>query len=294
MRHKLAIGIIWYGPQWADWWLPLVEMTSLLHKVGIDSHGILGAGSMMADGNRNQTVAEFLDTAADWLLWIDADNMMTTGAVKRLIECNRTLVSGLYYARREPYNAIAYFRQPNGMYRNVDESEFTRGEVIPINAAGCGCLLTHRSVYEDIPKHFTLFQRENGTYRLVDNNDIVGKPPEEGKSNKSDGKVVNGQLRERLVPVHTEPRHFPYFTIEYGRTEDLYFFERAEIAGHKLWLDTSVEAGHLRTAVVTGETRRRKRYSLTEKKVVDVPRQPDGYNIEVLTAADMEIENEGA
>ena len=96
---------------------------------------------------------------------------------------------------------------------------------------------------------------------------------------------INGQLRERLVPVHTEPRHYPYFTLEYGRTEDLYFFERAEVAGHKCWLDTSIEAGHLRTTVVTGEVRRRKRFKMVEKEVVDVPRQPEGYNIEVNKSA---------
>jgi hypothetical protein len=282
---KLSIGIALYGTQDPQWWIPLAMVTSTLHKVGVDFQGIFGGGSMLTDSNRNLTVKMFLESESEWLLWIDTDNITRTGAVKRLLDTNRTLVSGLYFNKKKPYNAIAYHRLPDGFYRPVDEDDYERGEIIPINAAGVGALLTHRSVYEDIEKNFTLFQTDESAYRLIANQNVNGKVDAE-KRHHTDSKVVSGQLRTRLIPVHTEPAAFPYFQTYGGRTEDMHFFECAAVAGHKVWLDTSVEEGHLRKTVVSGETRRMFRYKIKE---VEVPRTPESVIVELHNA---EVENE--
>ena len=64
------------------------------------------------------------------------------------------------------------------------------------------------------------------------------------EAGESDGKVVAGVLQDRVrIPKYRHP--FPYFMIAYGRTEDYPFFEMAKKSGHQLFVDTSVELGHV-------------------------------------------------
>ena len=44
-----------------------------------------------------------------------------------------------------------------------------------------------------------------------------------------------------------------FFELRFGRTEDMGFFEKARRVGHQLWLDTSVECGHLKEQAITGK-----------------------------------------
>jgi len=274
---KVAIGVAVYGPQFADWWSRLARFTGTLHKYGVDFAGILTASSMLTDNNRNLIAKSFLDkTDAEWLLWIDADTRMPPGGLKRLLEINKTLVSALYYAKYEPYQPIAYERLPTGMYRPLQEWE--RGEIVPVDAAGMGACLSHRSVFEDIKANYRVFKNTRGAIYSVHKDDIEGKMD---KSHPHDGKVYKGQLRERLVPYDLEETddHFPFFLLEHRRTEDMWFFETAARVGHKCWVDTSVECGHMRDYEFTGE---HYRANFTDRYVTKIPGSPKEFSVEIL------------
>lgn len=280
---KLAIGIAYYGQQLSDWWVQLAMLTGTLHKIDVDFAGVITAGGMMADSNRNLIVAEFLRSPAEWLFWMDTDNMVHTGGIKRLLALGKTLVSGVYFLKKEPYSPVAYYRKPeDGGY--IPAADYERGEIIPIDAAGCGCLLTHRSVFEDMQAAFQVYQDSQLSYHLVHKDDQVGEVT--GAPDPLDGKVVDGVLHETLRPLTLQPRAFPWFMLGHGRTEDMVFFENAARAGHKAWLDTSVEAGHIRNTVVTGEIARTYRYKLAQKEVVDVPQEPNTLEAEIVTGAE--------
>jgi hypothetical protein len=139
----------------------------------------------------------------------------------------------------------------NGAYRPLDKNQkWERGEILPVDVCGMGCMLTHRSVYEDISKNFLPYQEPGGGTVLIHKEDIVGEVGAD--TNKTDGMVINGQRRTRLIPITLENFKLPYFALEHGRTEDMWFFEIARRVGHKPWLDTSVECGHLRPLEFTG------------------------------------------
>jgi hypothetical protein len=279
---KLAIGVPFFGQQPADWWAQLAILTGTLHRIGVDFQGVIAAGSMMTDSNRNQIARDFLATKADWLFWLDTDNMVHTGAIKRLLDMGKTLASGVYYLKREPYSPVAYYRKETdgGYYPATD---WERGEIIPVDATGCGCLLSHRSVYEDMQAAFTVYQDARLGWRLVHKDDVQGDVPA-GASSVTDGKLIDGVLYERLRPLTVTPSAFPWFVLEHGRTEDMLFFENAARVGHKPWLDTSIEAGHLRLTTVTGEVSRKYRYKLAEKELVIVPQIPSTSQAEVIRA----------
>jgi hypothetical protein len=212
---------------------------------------ILVSDTMATDHNRNLIVDDFLKTEAEWLFWIDADTVVPVGAINRLIATGKTLVSGLYYGKNDPHPPIAYYSH-NGAYKPIDKGvRWEKGEILPVDAAGMGCMLTHRSVFEDIKNNHTVLQANGGGLTVVENKNIIGEITNTIR-HKDDGKVIGGKLQVRLIPPTLENLKFPYFALEHGRTEDLWFFELASHVEHKCYLDTSVECGHLRPVAFTG------------------------------------------
>jgi hypothetical protein len=119
-------------------------------------------------------------------------------------------------------------------------------------------MLTHRSVFEDIKNQNEVFQIEGGGVVVVNKNDILGKV-EGAPTHEHDGKAYRGQLRQRLFPPTLANLRFPFFMIDHMRTEDMFFFELAQRAGHSVFLDTSVECGHLRHVPFTGADYRKEK-----------------------------------
>jgi hypothetical protein len=196
---------------------------------------------MMTDMARNEVVNRFLATEAEWLQWIDADNTVSVGMIRRLLDTKKSLVTGVYVKRDEKNpEPILYLSGNDGMYQNL--TTWRRGEILPIDAAGLGGCLVHRSVFDDVKKNYRILERVNGGIVVVHKDDIDGDIFDESKN--TDGKVIEGSYHDRLqIPKHKHT--FPYFMIEYARTEDYGFFERARRVGHSLWADTSVELGHV-------------------------------------------------
>lgn len=114
-------------------------------------------GSLLSR-QRNELVASFLGGTGDWLLILDTDESISLEAFDRLIEAahdvERPVVAGVYFAAwrsegiyPQPLPMI-FRRNSTGRYNPV--LDFPENAVIPIDAAGTGCLLIHRSVLERI------------------------------------------------------------------------------------------------------------------------------------------------
>lgn len=239
---KVALGIPAYGLQGHQWWAPLVQNAADYHKSDIEITNVLTGGGMTADVNRNYIVDEFKKTAADWMLWIDTDNVHPVWGLRRLLDTKKTLVTGVYVKRSEENpQPLLYIRTPDGGYAEL--GHYRPGEILPIDAAGVGACLMHRSVFEDVEKAYRVLGRREGGITLVHKDAIIGDIFD-GQKHEYDGCVTDGVLHDRLVLPNRDVK-FPFFMIEYGRTEDYGFFERAQRAGHQLYVDTSVEVGHI-------------------------------------------------
>ena len=257
---KVSIGVPYFGRQEAIWWANLVSKVALFPNMGLEFGGMHLMGAMLTDKNRNHIARSFLEGDSEWLFWIDADTNVPNGAIPRLLDLDTTLASGIYYGKGKETKPIAYIKIPEtGAYRPLHEVyEWERGEIVPVDACGFGAILTHRSVFEDIQKAYMAVQRKNGGVFLMKKEDIQGKIVAE-QVNKSDNKVIQGQLRTRIQPVTMADYPFPFFILEYGRTEDMAFFEVAAEVGHKPFLDTSIEAGHIDVHEIKGKNYREAR-----------------------------------
>lgn len=248
MKAEISIGVPFYGSfsgEWVTQTMQFVADVARQHNL----RELITSGTMTADHNRNLIVHEFMKSTAEWLFWIDSDTLIPIGTMNRLLAHGRTLVSGLYYGKNEPHNPIAYHVY-NGAFAPLNQMRmWDVGEIINVDATGMGCMLTHRSVYEDIFKNHRVFQLMGGGIKVVHNADILTT---ENPFDYVSGSVVDGYLHQRVTEPTLKDLKFPYFMVEHIRTEDMFFFDLAARVGHKPVLDTSVECGHLRFEQYTG------------------------------------------
>lgn len=104
-------------------------------------------------GARNELVKKM---QGDWLLQIDTDHTFDPDLVMRMIQLfegqKLDVLTGLYHFKQQPYNPVL-FQHVGKEYRavvNWDHKEDVR--LLPISAAGGGCLLVRRSVFDRIRK----------------------------------------------------------------------------------------------------------------------------------------------
>lgn len=265
-RAKIAIGVAAYGPQVQVWWASLVNLVAAFPQLDISFGGLVASGVSNTDVNRNSIAHFFInDTDAEWLLWLDTDNTPPPGAIKRLLDTGKMIVSGLYYSDVEgTITPIAYLRKPNGAYAQLDDIyQWERGEIVPVDGLGMGYCLTHRQVYLDIMENFVLLQRQGGGLIAIHKEDIRDKDIVDGTKHPYAGKLHKGIYYEPILPVQVFEPKFPFFLCQYGRTEDFWFWELVRRIGYNVYLDTSIEVGHVKPMALTGEDYRKFRMGIT-------------------------------
>lgn len=232
-----------YGSQPPEWWVRYNALAMSAHKYGLDFRGSIVEGTAVVDYNRNLIGKKALemDEVPDWLFWMDHDTLPPLAGLGRLFEVRHPLVSGLYYGKKHPYRPIAYYRRKDGLYQNV--TDFYAGQILDVDATGIGCLLMHTSVLKLYQDNFVPLQRDSGGIFPVHKDMIKGKIPED-RRNKSDGTVRNGVYQERVFHPK-KVNAFPFFYSQYGRTEDIPFFENLAMLGLKPKLDTGVVCTHI-------------------------------------------------
>ncbi|MFA5378405.1 MAG: hypothetical protein WC455_21805 [Dehalococcoidia bacterium] len=255
MTDRIAIGIAAYGTQPVEWWADFSNMCATFKHYDIELGAIYTAKTMLADSNRNQVVKMFMKSTHDWLLWVDTDNTIPPGGVRRLLDTKQDFVSGLYYLKHEPYTPVAYWRQANNRYEPIHD--WNQGEILPVACGGMGAVLTHRSVFEKIEKQFEIVQIWDGALITVHKDDIRGSIPKKIDLERKP-KILDGYYTYQVHKPDFEVTAWPHFRFEHGRTEDMIFYENALRAGIQPFVDTSVEVGHIGQVIVTGEKHRDK------------------------------------
>ena len=178
MGDIVTIGYVHLEDTGAAFTESLIRMASwdkmhhnrLLHESGSNQAGaviaIWGKGGDMAHF-RNTGAAMFLESASDWLLWVDSDMGFNADALDLLMETadpvTAPIVGGLCFieasfghdwkgglkARLSPTIYDWIFIEGEG-YKLLSRHGYERNAVVECAATGTGFLLTHRSVFEKI------------------------------------------------------------------------------------------------------------------------------------------------
>jgi hypothetical protein len=262
LKTTVDIGVACAGSQSPKWWIPVFnEIMQLIReseKTGIVIGNLFSISSALPDHNKNNIISQkkrlnltdsnrqaiskrFLESGADWLFQIDDDTIPPPGTIPALVSKGREFIAGVYFLPGPPHNPIAYMRQPDGLYFPV--WNYPEGALIQVDSVGMGCTLIHRSVFEKIKTEHELYQRLDGTLYPLHKKQVKNHKPARGTENY----VKDGVLHMPVTPQSDDDnRPWPFFALEYGRTEDHYFCELAANVGIRPWLDTTLQCAHIK------------------------------------------------
>lgn len=88
----------------------------------------------------------------DGMFWVDDDIVLPPDALMKLLEHNQPIVSGLYFARKQPHTPQMYRLAEGHDDKYWPILDWQKGETIEVDAAGFGCMWTSFEVLENIQR----------------------------------------------------------------------------------------------------------------------------------------------
>lgn len=198
----------------------LQSMMSLVKhsvKSGINIQDIGFTERVLIDEARNMLVETFLKESTEWLFWMDSDMVFPEDTLVKLFNVaeskNAKMVSGVYYQRKGLNYPVLWSRgedleisgtktglnsprsKTNKYVGTFAFPDINKKEPFKAHAAGFGCVLVHRSVFEVMARPWFKF-------------------------------------------------------IKNECSEDFYFFVNAHELGFDLWVEPTINLGHIGDAPV--------------------------------------------
>lgn len=239
-------------------------LMSLMHDLGRDKvRYYQELGDAMIYHARNKLAKYFLEfTKCEWSLWFDDDMIAPIGragwykfignlpsqfpddfagvnTVERLLSHGKTVVGGTYFGRQRTGRLVS----SAFAVHHIDRAARTfQPGLFEVDWIGTGCLLVHRSVFEDIQKAFPELGPTNG---FDYNEPVIQWADSVGNLYAAPGPDLLPQIVD-YRPAHAPARdHWDFFLPKPGQGEDVSFCERARLSGHKVYLDTGVQCLHV-------------------------------------------------
>ena len=221
---------------------------------------IMSHGDAYIAHSRDSLAQRFLRTQCEWAFMVDDDMMIPFGnpaafraftgfdipdqyaglhTLNQLISRQKTLIGGLYFGRQptgRPMYAegVAYKDEADAARRGAPADL-----VKPTRWVATGCMLIHRSVFEDIDKKFPEIEQK---FFSPGEHDVVTAAREAvALLEQSDAAQALAVLQRGLQLAKANSPS--------GVGEDVTFCVRAAAAGHQPFVDWTVVCGHVGTAV---------------------------------------------
>ncbi len=245
MKATVDIGVPCSKSQSPSWWGRVLGDALRHQNMGITFGNICLSKGAMTDTNRNKIAKAFRAGGSEWLYFIDDDTVHPWGALYRMLDLaisgGHRVVSGVYFGRVDVKAGqlpvpLLYQRRPDGTY---DPVTYYKGEILTLDATGLGCSLIHRSVFDDFMRCHVVMRRHTGPFYPV--------PHEAVAAHEAIGSTVVD-----VLSIEGDPT-YPFFVMDNGRTEDMFFFEGTARFGVRPVVDTRIECRHLDEYAIDGE-----------------------------------------
>lgn len=260
----------------------LIAMPWLKHTNPLTAFSIMGlhdprrtgllmhAGDAFVAHSRNRCADSFLRSGLEWMLMVDDDMMLPFGnagyfnthsgfnlpekfagmhTLDRLLSHGKTLVGGLYFGRH-PNGAPMYSEGASAEEADRIRRRAPEDRIAPTNWVATGCMMVHKSVFEDIEKTFPILARnpdgKGGNWFTSSEHEL-----REGLA-KLEKELLTGSMTaergamalDRIVSLrrHAEKNS------SLGMGEDVQFCIRAKQSGHQPYVDFGLVCSHIGTA----------------------------------------------
>ncbi len=157
-NHSFAIGIPLTFPM-----VPASFFYSFAHMEksagGSSNFTLIHADNGPIDTLRNDIVENAMAQGITHLMMCDTDMLYHPLTVPTLLAHKLPVVGALCYRRYVPFDPIM-LRGSLGDYESIDE--WKPGELVEVDATGCGCLMFEMSVFRKMPKPWFKFRHLDG------------------------------------------------------------------------------------------------------------------------------------
>lgn len=130
----------------------LANLTAKLASQQTKFEVMISMGSVIPQ-LRTNLVNIALEKNFEWLLWLDSDMHFPDYLFEKLVAHGKDIVAASYSTRVKPLRSVAFTNE-----NNYDERLTERRGLHPVFAVGMGCMLTRRTVFEELPRPW--FQHE--------------------------------------------------------------------------------------------------------------------------------------
>jgi len=166
-------------------------------------------------------------------------------ALDRLMSHGKTLIGGLYFGRHASAGPVY-----NEGAANPKEAEYARGApynlIKPTKWVGTGCMLIHRSVFEDIEKRFPRIARgpnkKGGQWFTSTEVSLLDRVAQAKESLEG---PLTGEKAYKALTILESALASARQENTLGSGEDVAFCVRASAAGHQAYVDMGLVCGHL-------------------------------------------------
>lgn len=179
-----------------------------------DIMGVLFTDRVLVDQARNHMVESALKTDAEWFFWADSDMVFHPRTISLLMETAKKkeakLVTGVYYKRLPPHSPVIFRRSAELLDGKTLKSENEKAvlpvmpapgstEPFEVDAMGFGCVLCHRSVFDNLEKPYFFFQYQKGGDMVSEDINFCEKVRNHGIIIWADPRVVAGHIAEAPI-----------------------------------------------------------------------------------------------
>ena len=155
---KLILSSPTYGPV-----EPLTATHLRAAVMHAAAHGVEWVGDASPDrvkwdAARNLTVKTALESEAEAIFWCDADIVLPTDAITRLVATGEPFITGIYFQRGKPHwPLIAHFDARKQTFNWF--IDWPANVVAPIDGCGFGCVLTTTAMFRAIDPPWFAFHK---------------------------------------------------------------------------------------------------------------------------------------
>lgn len=134
---------------------------------------------------RNDLASRALDEGCDKIIMMDTDQVYPEDTVTKLVSHDLPMVGAVIHRRYPPFAPLLY-RGSLGNYKYVTEKEMYSGELVSVDATGCGCVCYDAEIFSKV---------EYPWYKL--------KKDENGKTIGEDIGLCS-RIREKKIPIYVD------------------------------------------------------------------------------------------
>ena len=111
---------------------------------------------------RNLLVLEALKSNCTHVIMMDTDQEYPYNTITKLLSHDLDAVGALVYRRYPPFDPVMLRSNDKGGFIKVPEEEMFSGELIEVEATGCGCVMFNTQVFETVPYPWFEFMPAEG------------------------------------------------------------------------------------------------------------------------------------